>query len=150
MVFPVAAVFFAYQSVDLILVLVFLAILTLQPSFAAGYKAGMALIAGNVVGGIASILFYDLLVLVPHFGFMVLLTLLCGMAFGSGLFSTHRWAPLFGMAFSTVLLVIGATTSSHGEAGAKALDRVIQITLAVIYGVVAFNMLKSLFPRRES
>lgn len=147
-VFPLAGLFLATRKADAILVLVFVAMLTLQPSLAAGYKAGIALIIGNVVGGLASMLFYDLLVIVPEFSFMVLLTLVCALAFGSRLFSDSKWAPLFGMAFSTVVLIIGSTTSSFGEAGTKASTRVVQITIAVVYAVVAFNTIKSLLPRR--
>jgi Protein of unknown function (DUF2955) len=149
-VFPVAGLFLATQNTDAILILIFIAILTLQPSLAAGYKAGAALILGNLVGGVASMIFYDLLVAIPQFGFMVLLTLLSALLFGSGLFSNSKWAPLFGMAFSTLLLIIGSTTSSFGDADAKASIRVIQITIAVVYAVVAFNALVSLLPRRES
>jgi len=149
-VFPVAALFFAFQSASSLVILVFIALLTLQPSLAAGRKAGLALIVGNLAGGIVSMLFYDLLVVAPHFGFMVSLTLLSALLFAAGLFSSSRWAPLFGMAFSTLLLIIGSTTSSYGEAGDKASTRVIQITLAVIYAVVAHNLILNLFPRRES
>jgi hypothetical protein len=149
-VFPLAGLFLATQKADAILILVFVAILTLQPSLAAGYKAGIALIVGNVIGGLASMLFYDLLVVVPEFSFMVLLTLFCALVFASGLFSDSKWAPLFGMAFSTVLLIIGSTTSSFGEADTKASTRVFQITIAVVYAVVAFNAVKSLLPRRTS
>jgi hypothetical protein len=149
-VFPVAALFFAFQSTSSLIILIFIALLTLQPSLAAGYKAGLALILGNLAGGIASMIFYDLLVVAPHFGFMVLLTLLSALVFAAGLFSRSRWAPLFGMAFSTLLLIIGSTTSSYGDADDKASTRVIQITLAVIYAVVAHNLILNLFPRRES
>lgn len=147
---PVAGLFFAYQNTDAILILIFIALLTLQPSLSAGYKAGIALIVGNLIGGIASMMFYDILVIVPNYGFMVLLTLFCALLFGTGLFSDGKWAPLFGMAFSTVLLIIGSTTSSFGDADAKASTRVIQITIAVVYAVLAFNAVKSLLPRRES
>ncbi len=149
-VYPVAALFFTFQNIGMLIVLIFIAILALQPSLAAGYKAGIALIVGNLIGGIASIIVYDLLVVAPHFGFLVLLTLLTALLFGAGLFSSSRWAPLFGMAFSTLLLIIGSTTSSYGEAGSKATTRVIQITVAVIYAVVAHNVLMKLFPRSES
>ena len=149
-VFPVAALFFAYQNASSLIILIFIAILTLQPSLSAGYKAGMALIVGNLIGGIASMIVYDLLVVAPHFGFLVLMTLLAALLFGAGLFSSSRWAPLFGMAFSTLLLIIGSTTSSYGDASDKATTRVIQITVAVIYAVVAHNVLLKLFPRSES
>jgi len=148
-VFPVAALFFAFQSASSLIILIFIALLTLQPSLAAGYKAGLALIVGNLAGGIASMIFYDLLVVAPHFGFMVSLTLLSALIFGAGLFSSTRWAPLFGTAFSTLVLIIGSTTSSYGDADDKASTRVVQITLAVIYAVVAHNLLVNLFPRRS-
>jgi hypothetical protein len=149
-VFPVAALFFAFQSASSLIILIFIALLALQPSLAAGYKAGAALIVGNLIGGIASMIIYDLLVIAPHFGFLILLTLLAALLFGAGLFSSSRWAPLFGMAFSTLVLIIGSTTSSYGDASDKATTRVIQITVAVIYAVVAHNVLLNLFPRRES
>lgn len=147
---PVAGVLFAYQHTDGLLILIFIAILTLQPSLSAGYKAGLGLIVGNVIGGIASMMFYDVLVIVPYFAFMVLLTFFAALLFGMGVFSDGKWAPLLGMAFSTVLLIIGSTTSSFGDADAKASTRVIQITIAVVYAVLAFNAVKSLLPRRES
>jgi hypothetical protein len=149
-VFPVAALFFAYQGASSLIILIFIAILTMQPSLSAGYKAGIALIVGNLIGGIASMIVYDLLVVAPHFGFLVLLTLLTALVFGTGLFSSSRWAPLFGMAFSTTLLIIGSTTSSYGEASDKASTRVIQITIAVIYAVLAHNLLLKVFPSSES
>jgi hypothetical protein len=105
---------------------------------------------GNLIGGIGSMIIYDLLVIAPHFGFLILLTLFAGLLFGAGLFSSSRWAPLFGMAFSTLVLIIGSTTSSYGDASDKATTRVFQITVAVIYAVVAHNVLLNLFPRRES
>jgi hypothetical protein len=149
-IFPVAALFFAFQNASSLIILIFIAILTMQPSLTAGYKAGIALIVGNVIGGVASMIVYDLLVIAPHFGFLILLTLLTPLLFCAGLFSSSRWAPLFGMAFSTVLLIIGSTTSSYGEAGDKATTRVIQITVAVVYAVVVYNLLTKIFPRSES
>jgi hypothetical protein len=149
-VFPVAVLFFAFQSVSSLIILIFIAMLTMQPSLAVGYKAGIALITGNLIGGIASMIVYDLLVVAPHFGFLLLLTLLTALVFGAGFFSNSRWAPLFGMAFSTLVLIIGSTTSSYGDADDKASTRVIQITIAVVYSVVAHNLLLIMFPRSES
>lgn len=138
-VVPVFIFFYTLQLTGSVLILVFIALLSSQPGFAQNYKAGAALIVANVIGGIVAIVFYELLVVVPEFVFLILLTLLLGLIFGSIVFSGKPKAPLFGMAFSTVLLVVGSTTSGNGEAGAKVYTRVLQIVVAVTYVVTAFG-----------
>jgi len=149
-VFPAVVAFYTLQWTGSLLVLIFIAMLSLQPAFAANFKAGGALIIGNVIGGLAAIAFYELLVMVPAFPFMVLLTLLSGLLFGAQVFSGKKTAGLFGMAFSTVLLVIGSTTGGDGEADAKVTTRVIQIMIAVIYVVSAFGLLQRLTRGRRN
>ena len=65
------------------------------------------------------------------------------------MFSGKKSAPLYGMAFSTVLLVIGSVTSSSGDAGAKVYTRIVQIMLAVAYVVAAFGVIERISKRRE-
>ena len=149
-VFPAVAIFYTMQWTGGILILIFIAILSMQPGVAGNLKMGMALIIGNVVGGIASVMFYETLVMVPSFPFMILLTLLCGLAFGRQLFSGKKKAPLFGMAFSTVLLIIGSTTSSTDDAGNAVIIRVLQMMTAVVYVVLAFGLMERLSRQRKA
>jgi hypothetical protein len=149
-VFPVVVAFYVYQWTGAILVMIMIALLSMQPAFAKDFKAGKALILGNVIGGVAAIVVYELLVLAPLYSLLVSLTLLAGLLFGARLFSDRPTAALYGMAFSTLLLIIGSTTSSSGEAGAKVYTRIIQLMMAVVYVVVAFGLLERLWPRREA
>ena len=56
------------------------------------------------------------------------------------LYGGSKLAPLFGMAFSTYLLIIGSTTAmGEAEAGAKVWTRVLQIMGAVVYVAVVFR-----------
>jgi hypothetical protein len=148
-VFPVVALYL-HTGMTSVLVLVFIALLSMQPDVAAGSKAGKALIVGNAMGGISAIVMFELLVTVPEFVFLLLLTLLAGLWFGSRLFSTAPTAPLFGMAFSTTLLVVLSATSSFGEADAKAWTRVVQIIIAVLYLVLAHAAVRSFGQRSET
>lgn len=137
---PVIVLFYMFQWSSSVLVLTFIAILTISPALA-NPKVGMVMIVANVVGGIFGILVYQMLVMVPDFIFMLLLTLLVGFIFGGRLFSNSKYAGIFGSAFSTFLLILGSVTSSDDEAGSKVWDRVIQITMAVTYVVIAFGLL---------
>jgi hypothetical protein len=148
-VLPVLILFYSLELMSSLLILIFVALLSMQPAFAKNFKAGFALIIGNVIGGIAAIIFYNLLVMVPQFYFLVVLTLLAGLVFGTRVFSGKPTAPLYGMAFSTVLLIIGSTTSGEGEAGAKVYTRIIQIMAAVAYVVIAFGLIERIGRRRE-
>jgi len=137
---PVIVLFYLFQWSSSVLVLTFITILTVSPALA-NPKAGMVMIIANVVGGLFGILAYNMLVMVPDFIFMILLILLIGFVFGGRLFSNSKYAGIFGSAFSTFLLILGSVTASDAEAGSKVWDRVIQITMAVTYVVIAFGLL---------
>jgi uncharacterized membrane protein YccC len=148
-VFPVVALFL-YLGLTSVLILVFVALLSMQPDLATGKKAGKALIVGNLIGGVAAIIVFELLVMVPELYFLLLLTLIVGLSFGGRLFSGSPTGPLFGQAYSTMLLVVLSATSAFGEADAKAWTRVLQIITAVVYLVAAHAAVRSLVGKSET
>ena len=131
--------YYLFQWSSSVLVLTFVTILTVSPALAKP-KVGLVMIVANVLGGLFGILAYQMLVMAPSFLFMLLLTLLVGFTFAERLFSSSKFAGIFGSAFSTFLLILGTVTASDADAGSKVWDRVIQIALAVIYVVVAFGL----------
>jgi len=149
-VLPVFILFYTLELAGSLLILIFVAILSSQPGFAKDFKGGMALLLGNVIGGAVAVIFYDLLVVMPEFGFLLLLVFLGGLIFGSRVFSGKPSGALYAMAFSTVILILGSTTSSNAEAGGKVLTRVVQILIAVVYVVAAFGVLEHFRGRKES
>lgn len=125
-----------------ILVLIFVALLSTQPGFASSFRAGKAMLVANVIGAVAAIVMFGFLTVVPEYTFLILLTLLAGLFFGSRLMSDRPKAPLYGMAYSTLLLVIGNITSTAGDARAQVNDRLFQLALAVLYVVIAFGLIE--------
>jgi hypothetical protein len=140
-VLPVLILFHLLEWTGAILALIFVALLSLQPGFASSFRAGKAMLVGNAMGGVAAIVMFGFLTVVPEYAFLILLTLLAGLFFGSRLMSDRPTAPLYGMAYSTLLLVIGMTTSMAGDARAKVYDRLFQMGLAVLYVVTAFGLI---------
>ncbi len=147
-VLPVFVLFYTLELAGSLLILVFVAMLSSQPGFAKNYKAGAGLVLGNVIGGAVAVAIYELLVMAPEFPFLLLITLLTGLVFGARVFSGKPTSPLFAMAFSTVVLIIGSTTSGNAEAGDKVTTRVLQILVAVLYVVIAFGTLERFHARR--
>jgi len=136
---PVLVVFFVFGWSDSLLVLFFIAILSMNPA-TANKKTGIAMILANLGGGLAAIIVFNLLTAATSYIYSGVLTLLVGLLFGNGLFSHKPTSPLFGMAFSTFLLILGNVISLAGEAGDIVWVRILQIGIAMIYMVVAFSL----------
>jgi hypothetical protein len=147
-VFPVVLVFFFFQWSGGLIILIFITILSMQPTF--NYKAGMAMILGNLLGGIFAIVAYELVVMVPFYPYFVLMVLAVSLFFASKLFSKSPRAPLFGMGFSTFLLITGQSISSTDDAGGKVWMRVLMIMIAVIYVVTAFRIMEAYKEKRKA
>ncbi len=140
-VFPVVLLFFAFQFTGSLLILIFVVVLSMQPAF--GSKNAIAMLVGNLAGGIASIVVYELLVIVPSYLFFVLLIATVSLFVAGKLFSGGKMAPLYGMGFSTFLLIIGQSLTSTADAGSKVWLRVLQIMVAVSYVVLAQKTLEA-------
>ncbi|MGI9531491.1 hypothetical protein [Lutimonas sp.] len=137
---PVFIVFYMFKLSSSSLVIIFIAILSVSPALAKP-KVGLVMIVANILGGLFGVLAYQLLIVVPNFVFMILVSLCIGLFFGSHLFSDSKYASIAGSGFSTFLLILGSVTASDAEAGSKVWTRVVQISAAVIYVVIAFGIL---------
>jgi len=148
-VFPVLVVFFFLGLASDAVVLVFIGLLSLLPSFAAGWKQGKGLILGNLIGGAGAIVFYNLLIAYPNIGMFLILTLLTALLFSDIIFSDRPTAPLFKTAFNTVVLLVGMSITITGvDASSKFYQRIAQILIAVVYVAAAFGFIEYLQRKR--
>ena len=92
-IMPVYLIFYFATIPNALLILVFTAILSMQPGFAKDWKKGKALIIGNTIGGLAAILAFEILTVVPVYGFLLLLILLAGLIFGPHVFGQSPAGP---------------------------------------------------------
>jgi multidrug efflux system outer membrane protein len=150
-VFPMLILFYMFRLSGALLVLIYIALLSMQPQFAKDFKQGKILIIANVIGGIAAVIVYNILTIIPEYFFLLLITMLVGLIFGAKLFSGDPKGAIFGTSFSTFLLIIGSVTGAagEGEAGAEIYTRVLYIMLALIYLVVSFGLLEYIKKQRR-
>jgi hypothetical protein len=147
-VFPVLVVFFLFGLTSHAVILVFIALLSLTPNFAAGWKTGKSMITGNLIGGAVAIAVYELLTVYPSFTILLLLTLAVGLVFADVIYSDRPIAPLFKTAWSAVALLVGMSVLSTADASSKFYLRIAQIMAAVIYVAAAFGFLEYLQRKR--
>jgi len=147
--FPMLLVFFYLSLTSDAVIIVYAGLLSLLPSFAAGWKQGKDMVTANLIGGIVAIVFYNLLIVIPSFGMFLLLTLLVGLTFGDVIFSDRPIAPVIKSAFNAVVLLVGMSVTITGaDAASKFYTRIAQIIMAVVYVAVAFGFLEYLQRKR--
>jgi hypothetical protein len=147
--FPMLLVFMYFSLTSDAVILVYAGLLSLLPSFAAGWKQGKDMITANLIGGIVAIAFYNLLIVIPSIGVFLLLTLIVGLTFGDVIFSDRPIAPVIKSAFNAVVLLVGMSVTITGaDAASKFYTRIAQIILAVVYIAAAFGFLEYLQRKR--
>ena len=148
-VFPLVTLFLMLNMIAELLILVFVTILAQQPTAAAGVKAGAALILGNLGGGILAIFIFNLLVIMPSYGFLLVVSFAVCLLVGPKFFESKPSAQLWIMGTSTAFLLIISTTGViGGEADASLVNRIWQIMLAAFY-VVLSNLIYDYFQFRR-
>jgi hypothetical protein len=144
-VLPVALLCLSFSLTGAIFPLIMIALLSQQTDFSVGAAGGKALIAANLGGGLVAAVFYQLLLINPSYLFVIAGIFALALMFGRQLFSGKPTAPLYGSAFSTLLILIGTGTSAFGgEADSKFIVRIMQLLVAVCYLVAALSLLQHL------
>jgi hypothetical protein len=142
-ILPLMVIFYTLFWVDLIVVLLFSAILAQNVNLAASAKGGAALVGANLLGGVAAVIVYNLLVMAPDPLFLLALIALASAVFAPRIFSDDPIAPLYSSAFSAVLLLVGSSISSETKDASEAfITRIFQIFLAAVYVAGSFALLK--------
>jgi len=135
--FPIVLLFIFFQGGNALLVLMYIVILSMLPR-SSGRMAGKGKIYGNIIGGLITIVFYEILTIVPNFFFFIILFLGTALIFSEVIFAGKKYSRLFKTGFSTLTLIIGSTTNSTDNAANEIWIRIFQVMLAVFYVVGAY------------
>lgn len=149
-VMPVMIYFLTFNLLSSALIIVFIAILSLNPALDQGKKAGIGLLIGNGIGGLVAIVFYNLMKTAPHFDFYLLLLAAFSLWIAAQANSGKKVAALWGMALSTFLVLTGPIFSGEGDdAGDKFSTRLLQIGAAAVYIIMAFRLTAEMWPKED-
>jgi len=149
-VLPIAVLFMVMGWSGQILIMVFAAIFSLSPQASKEQAAGIKSLTSTLIGGIAAVVFYWLIVAVPEFHFFIALLFLTALIFGSAIFSGGPVAQYLPSAFVAVLILIGGSMGDDVDFAGKLVMRIVLIGLATLYVVAALAVLdRFLFRARE-
>jgi hypothetical protein len=150
-VYPVVLLFFFFEYQQSALILIYIALYSSFPGFSKGFSAGKVLLASCISGGLVAYLLYEIVAFVPEFSFLLILIFAFSLIAGSQILGKGKYAKQMQAAFSTIIIVFGsAITSDDVDAGGQMLTRVIQVSIVVIYLVLAFGIIEKLFPAKSN
>lgn len=141
-VFPLIALFYFFGVSSAVLALVFVIILSFDP-FVYQSKKGLALLVANVLGGMAGVLVYNLLVIAPSYTIYIFLIATVAFYFAFNLYSGKKIAPIFKTSFNTFFAVMGVISTSTDGASSTVAERIMLIGLAILYVIVVFRIINT-------
>lgn len=143
------AIYFYLVGSGAIVTLLFVAILSQQLSAAtaAGPVVAKNMMKANIIGGLVSIVCYELTVIAP-------LMLTAWLAFAVAAFLLAYWfvserpdASMAGSALTTTVILFGGSIAPFGkDADVKMIDRLVQIGNALIFVLIAYIVVDAFFP----
>ena len=149
-ILPLAALFIAMEWTGQILVMVYAAIFSLSPVLSTGKAAALKSLTSTVLGGLAALVFYWLIVAVPEFHFFITLMLLTALVFALGIFSEAPYAKYLSSAFTALIILIGSSMGEGVNFMDKFVGRIMLISMAALYIVAGLSVLNAFFFREKA
>ncbi len=148
--FPLLILFFFSNFQGDALILVYISLFAAMPGFANDLSIGKMMIRTTLIGGLVAFFMYEILVIIPLFSFFMLMVFGLALFAGHQLFTSGKFALTIKKGFSAIIFIFGgAANSNEVDVGGKVGNRVLQMTILVIYLVVAFKVLEKLFPQTK-
>jgi hypothetical protein len=147
---PAVIFFLMFNLIHAALTIIFIAILSLNPALEQGKKAGMGLLIGNALGGVITIVFYNIMKTAPHYGFYLVLISMFALFIAQKVHADKQSAPLWGMALTTLLILTGPIFTGEGDSAEdKFASRLFYIGIASTYIIFTFRITAQLWPKEQ-
>ena len=154
-VFPVALFFMlSAASVSYVPVMIKVAAMGQQATFADARIAGRSLILSTLIGGIGAIAGWQILSIAPHLSVYTLIIALAALLVGPKIFRGRAVTPqadTWSYGFLTMIVILAPAVNdvgSGGAAGMKFWQRLLMFALATLYAYVAIVAVDAFKPKR--
>jgi len=137
-------IFFSLSLTQYALAMLLICIMAGTPNKNASVKFMKGNMIATLIGGIAMIIAYNLLVAVPTYSFLICLVLGFSLLFSSKIFGDSPLAPIFQSGFTTFLVLLGSSTGVEKSAAGDFYLRIAQIIFAGLFTVVALMVVERL------
>ncbi len=148
-ILPLATLFIAFSLTDQLLIMVFAAIFSLSPELTKGSAVALKSLTSTLIGGVAAVVFFYLIVAVPEFHFFIALMFFTTLLFGAGIFSDNPLAKYLSSAVTALLILLGTSMGEGASLTDKYIVRVLLISGAGVYVVGALSVFDHFWSRKN-
>jgi hypothetical protein len=139
--FPVLAWYILDARQVAVVLLIIIVTLLRQNEVSKGQHTALGLILGNLLGGIAAAIVYNLVQMNHTFLFFICACLAMSLVFAGRLVTAGERAPVYAIAFSTFILLLGlGLTPLPGGSEEAFADRLFYVLLASAYAVGTLSL----------
>lgn len=149
-ILPLTVLFLALSLTGQILIMIMAAIFSLMPGVAKGTAMAMKTMTSTLIGGIAAVFFFYLIVAVPELHFFITLMFFFTLVFAMGMFSEKPYAVYLSSAVTTLIVLLGSSMGEGASITDVFISRVLLISGATLYIVIVMTVLEHLWSRKSS
>jgi hypothetical protein len=126
-----------------VVVLIIIVTLLRQHDPQHGQRAALGVILGNLLGGIAAVIAYNLILLSNTLPFFITVCLAASLIFAGRIATAGARAPLYALAYSTFILLLGmGLTPLPGGSGEAFASRLFYVLLASAYAIGGVSLVE--------
>ena len=142
-------IFFTLNLAQYALAMIFICMMAGTPNTNASIKALRANSVACFIGGVAIVIAYQLLVMVPSYDFLILLVLCFSLFFSHKMTTPGPNVAAWMSGFTTFLVLLGSSTGVDTSASSNFYLRIAQILFAGIFCIGAIIVTEHLIQRRK-
>ena len=140
---PVLAWFVLDATEVAVVVLIVMVSMLRQLDQHGGRRVALALIFGNLIGGIAAAVIYNLAILGHSFAFFVTLLMAASLGFAGRIVTAGDRAPVYAIALGTFILLLGLGLSPlPGGSGEAFTSRLLNVLFASAYAIAGLSLVE--------
>ena len=126
-----------------VVVLIIIVTLLRQHNPKQGQRTALGLILGNLIGGIAAAIVYNLVILNNTLLIFITVCLAASLIFAGRIVTAGDRAPIYAVAFATFILLLGlGMTPLPGGTGEAFVNRLLYVLLASAYAIGGLSLLE--------
>lgn len=142
--------FFSLNLVQYSLAMIYICMMAGAPSTNASIKVMTNNSKSCLVGGVAIIIAYNLLVAVPMFWFLIPLSLGFSFFFAQKINAGGANAAIWSSGFTTFLVLLGSSTGGDSSAGSNFYLRIAQVIFAGLFCILSIVVIEHWMQKRKS
>ena len=146
-ILPLTTLFLFFSWTYQLLIMIMAAIFSLMPEVAKGTAMAMKTMISTLIGGIAAVFFFYLIVAVPELHFFIALMFFFTLIFATGMFSEKPYAVYLSSAVTTLIILLGSSMGEGASITDVFISRVVLISAATLYIVIIMTVVEHLWSR---